>query len=311
MGSQNSIKVGRRSIAVSSLDKVLFPAQGGAEAVTKGELIDYYREVAQVMLRHLKGRAVSLQRFPNGIDKKGFYQKEMSDYFPAWIDRAHIEVLETGEIQEQVVCNDAATLVYLANQNTITLHPWLSRADRLYHPDKLIFDLDPPGEFEAARRAASLLRDLLVELGLQPFVMTTGSRGLHVVVPLDREAEFDAVRDFARDLADLLARRHPDALTVEMRKDEREGRVFLDYLRNAYASTAVAPYAVRARPGAPVATPLTWEELDDAVLRSDTYTLRTVRDRLAEVGDPWRAMRRHARGLAAARKRLDSRRAVS
>ncbi len=297
MAGENSIKVGRRSIAVSSLDKVLFPAHGGAGAVTKGELIEYYRQVAPVMLRYLKGRPISLQRYPNGIDEKGFYQKEMSDYFPEWIDRARIEVLETGEIQEQVVCNDAATLVYLANQNTITLHPWLSRADRLYHPDKLIFDLDPPGEFEAARRTARLMRDLLLELGLQPFVMTTGSRGLHVVTPLDRKADFDTVRDFARDLADLLARRHPDALTVEMRKDEREGRVFLDYLRNAYASTAVAPYAVRARPGAPVATPLEWEELDDLALRSDTYTLRTLPARLARVGDPWRDMRRRARGL--------------
>jgi len=301
MASQTSIKVGRRSIAVSSLDKLLFPAQGGAEAVTKGELIEYYRQVAPILLRYLKGRPLSLQRYPGGIAEQGFYQKEVPDYFPDWIDRARIEVLETGEIQEQVICNDPATLVYLANQNTITFHPWLSRADRLYYPDKLIFDLDPPGEFEAARQAAWLLRDLLTELGLRPFVMTTGSRGLHVVAPLDRKADFDAVRDFARDLAVWLVRQHPDTLTVEMRKDEREGRVFLDYLRNAYASTAVAPYAVRARPGAPVATPLAWEELEDPALRSDTYTLRTLPDRLARVGDPWRDLGRHAHKLDPAR----------
>ncbi len=306
MPDDNSIRIGSRSIAVSSLDKVLFAARAGAEAVTKGALIEYYRQVAPTLLRYLKDRPISLQRYPGGIEAQGFYQKEVSDYFPAWIDRARIEVLETGEIQEQVICNDAATLVYLVNQNTITFHPWLSRADRLYYPDKLIFDLDPPGEFEAARQAAWWRRALLTELGLRPFVMTTGSRGLHVVTPLDRKADFDAVRDFARDLAGLLARRHPDVLTVEMRKDERAGRVFLDYLRNAYASTAVAPYAVRARPGAPVATPLAWEELEDPALRSDTYTLRTLPDRLARVGDPWRDMRRHARGLSAARRRLDS-----
>lgn len=301
MTREQTIKVGRRSVAVSSLDKLLFPEDG----ISKGDLIEYYRQVAADMLPYLKGRPLSLQRFPDGIDGKGFYQKEVPDYFPGWIGRAQIEVLETGEIQAQAVCNDVATLVYLVNQNTITLHPWLSRADRLDSPDKLIFDLDPPADFEAARRAARLLRDALTELGLTPFVMTTGSRGLHVVTPLDRKADFDAVRDFAKDLAGLLASQHPDTLTIEMRKDERDGRLFLDYLRNAYASTAVAPYAVRARPGAPVAVPLAWEELDDPHLRSNTYTLRTVPGRLAQTPDPWADFRRRAGGLAAARKRLD------
>jgi bifunctional non-homologous end joining protein LigD len=306
-------KVDGHELELSSLGKVLFPDEGVTEgdvttlggAITKGDVIDYYRRIAPVMLPHVKDHPVSMQRFPNGIGDKGFYHKQMPDYFPDWIERARVEVLESGEIQEQVLPNNAATLVYLANQNTITLHIWLSRADRLYYPDRMIFDLDPPAEFEVARSTAFLVKELLEEVGLAPFVMTTGSKGLHVVTPLDRSAHFDETRDFARDLAQLLAGRHPDTLTTEMRKGEREGRLFLDYVRNGYAATGVAPYSLRPRPAAPVATPLTWDELKDPALRSNTYNLRNLWDRLDKITDPWQGMMRNARGLKDPRRRLD------
>ena len=301
MPVERTEKVDGHELELSSLGKVLFPDNG----VTKGDVIDYYRRIARVMLPHVKDHPVTMQRFTDGIGEKGFYHKEMPDYFPDWIETAKVEVLESGEIQNQVLPNNAATLVYLANQYTITLHIWLSRADRLYYPDRMIFDLDPPGEFEVARSTAFLVKELLEEVGLAPFVMTTGSRGLHVVTPLDRSAHFDETRDFARDLGELLANRHPDTLTIEMRKAEREGRLFLDYVRNGYGATAVAPYSVRPRPGAPVATPLTWDELKDPDLSSGSYDLRSIWNRLDKVGDPWRGMMRNARGLKEPRRKLD------
>ncbi len=301
MSVERVVKVDGHELELSSLGKVLFPDSG----VTKGDLIDYYRRIARVMLPHVKDHPVTMQRFPGGIGEKGFYHKEMPEYFPDWIATAKVEVLESGEIQNQVLPNDAATLVYLANQNTITLHIWLSRGDRLYYPDRMIFDLDPPGEFEVARSTAFLVKELLEEVGLAPFVMTTGSRGLHVVTPLDRSAHFDETHDFAKDLAQLLADRHPDTLTTEMRKAEREGRLFLDYVRNGYGATAVAPYSVRPRPGAPVATPVTWDELKDPDLRSNSFNIRSIWDRLDKVTDPWRGMMRNARGLKGPRGKLD------
>lgn len=296
-----TFEVGSHTIEVSNAGKVLFPNDG----ITEGDLADYYARVSEVMLPHVAGRPLSMQRFPNGIDKPGFYAKQAPEHFPDWIDRVEIEVLETGERQPQIVANKPETLVYLVDQACITPHTWLSRTDDLQRPDKLIFDLDPPQAFEAARAAAHSLRALLDELELPAYLMTTGSRGLHVGVPLDAQADFDTARAFARDLADLLAARDPERLTTETRKAARRGRLFLDYLRNAYAQTAVSPYAVRARPGAPVATPLTWDELNDPELTSQSYTIHNLFEHLERRGDPWANFYDYADSLKAARLRLD------
>lgn len=289
-----------RSVTVGNADKVLFPDIG----LTEGQLAGYYARVADTMLPHLKGRPISMQRFPNGVNKPGFYAKQAPEHFPEWIDRVTITVLESGEKQPQVVINDAETLIYLVDQATITPHTWLSRTTDLHHPDKLIFDLDPPKTFDSARAAARQVHALLDELGLPAYLMTTGSRGLHVGVPLDGQSDFDTVRDFARDLANALAARHPKELTIETRKAQRRGRLFLDYLRNAYAQTAVPPYAVRARPGASVATPLTWDELDDPDLDSQSYHVGNVLERIARIGDPWADFYKGGVSLTAARQRL-------
>ncbi len=292
--TDKKVEVNSHTIELSNLDKVLFPDDG----FTKGDLIDYYQRIAPTILPHLADHPLSLQRFPNGIQAEGFYQKEIPDYFPDWIRRVSVEVKEDQTRQDQVVCDNVETLVYLANQACLTLHPWLSRADKLNHPDKLIFDLDPPGDdFEVVRFAAGRLREMLQEMGLVPLVMTTGSKGLHVVAPLDRSADFDEVRAFVRQLADELARREPERLTTETRKEQRQGRVFLDYLRNAYGQTGVVPYTVRAKPGAPVATPLEWAELANPRLHSQRYTLRNIFHRLGQKADPWQDMRDHARAL--------------
>jgi bifunctional non-homologous end joining protein LigD len=206
------------------------------------------------------------------------------------------------------VVSNADTLVYLVGQNTITPHIWLSRADRLRQPDRIVFDLDPaPGaDFAAVRRAARRTGDLLREVGLEPFAQVTGSKGIHVWTPLRRRATFADVRPFARFAAELLAERYPDELTIEFRKAERGGRILIDVMRNAYAQTAVPPYAVRPRPGAPVATPIEWDELSDSKLRPDRWTVKTVPRRLRSKGDPWGDIASFARGLSRARKRLDA-----
>lgn len=293
------IYIGGYTIQLSNTDKVLFPA----DEITKGDLIDYYRKIAGTMLPYLEGRPVTMHRFPDGIGGEGFYQQEISDYFPDWIERAR--VTKQGGTVTHVICRDAATLVYLANQACVTPHVWLSRKDRLDQPDLMIFDLDPPAEdFAPVRHAARLLRRFLKELGLEAFVKTTGSKGLHVVVPLDRNAGFDEVRDFAHTVAAALAEKESDALTVEQRKDKRKGRVFLDYLRNSYGQTAVAPYAVRAEPGAPVATPLEWDELGDTNLTSESYNIRNIFRRLSRKEDPWQRIWHRPHSMSEARRKL-------
>lgn len=299
--SENTIEVDSHEIRLSSLDRVVYPGDG----LAKRDVIDYYRRMAETMLLHMVGRPLTMHRFPDGIDGSGFYQKEAPDYFPSWINRVPIDVEGEGQEQEQITCENAATLVYLANQNCVTPHIWLSRTDNLHYPDKLIFDLDPPeDDFDIVRQAALDLRTMLQEVALPSFLMTTGSRGLHVVTPLDGSADFDAVRAFARELAEALAARHPERLTTEQRKAQRRGRLFLDYLRNSYAQNSVAPYSLRAKPGAPVATPIDWDELQDSQLTSRRYTLRNIFRRLGQKADPWRDFQRHGVSLDEPRRQL-------
>lgn len=296
-----TVEIGGHTLELERLDKVLYPEAG----ITKGQVIDYYRRIAETMLPHLHDRPLTMHRFPDGIDGGGFYQKEAPAYFPEWILRVSILVEEEEKEQKQITCENEATLVYLADQACLTSHIWLSRADKIRHPDKLIFDLDPPdGEFEPVRQAALNFHDLLQELGLSPFVMTTGSRGMHVVVPLDRSADFDTVRDFARSLAEVLARRRPEHFTVKQRKKKRQGRLFLDYLRNSYGQTSVAPYSLRPLPGAPVATPLDWSEVHDTALHSQSYTIDNIFRRLGQKEDPWQNLFDRAHSLDAAREKL-------
>jgi bifunctional non-homologous end joining protein LigD len=291
-----------RDVALSHPDKVLFPDDG----ITKADLASYHERVAEWMLPHVRGRPVSMQRFPDGIGGKGFFHKDVPDYFPDWIRR--VEVPKSNGSVRHAVISGADTLVYLVGQNTITPHVWLSRADRVWQPDRLVIDLDPPPErdFAAVRRAARHTGELLSELGFTPFAQVTGSKGIHVWTPLRRRARHDEVRAFAGDLARVLAARHPDELTTEFRKAKREGRILVDVARNTYAQTAVPPYAVRPRPGAPVATPIEWDELSDSKLRPDRWNVKNVLRRLGSKGDPWADIASYARGISRARRRVES-----
>jgi bifunctional non-homologous end joining protein LigD len=283
-------------VEISKPDKVLFPDDG----LTKADLATYYADVADRMLPYLADRPVNMQRFPDGIGKFAFYEKKVPSHFPDWVRT--VEVGTADGPQRQVVVADRRSLVYLAQQACITPHTWLSRAPDLDRPDQLVLDLDPSDDDLAkVRRATRLAGEALEDLGLTTYVKTTGSRGYHVVVPLRPEEGFDEVRAFARAVAERLVEREPDLLTLEARKANRGDRVLVDIMRNGYGQTAVPPYAVRARPGAPVSAPIAWDELSR--VKPAQVTVADL-DRRLSGDDPWAGMRRHASGLGRARRRL-------
>ena len=280
-------------------EKVLFPEDG----ITKGELAAYYEAVAPVMLPHLRGRPVTLERYPSGIGRKGFWQKDVSRAFPEWLER--VEVPKKDGVVHHPLASDTRSLLWMANQNSITLHVWPSRAPALVQPDLCLFDLDPAGDDPAvARWAALAVRDLLDELGLVCWVKTTGSKGFHVAVPLDGTADFERVAAFAHRAGAVLVKRHADALTQEFLKADRAGRVLVDTGRNGWSATFAAPYTVRARSGAPISAPCTWPEVERGTISPRSFTVRSMAERLAAVGDLWSDLRENGQSLRGAAERL-------
>jgi len=287
---REGVRVGDQTVEITRGDKVFFPDSG----ITKRDLVEYYQKIADRMLPYLEGRPITMVRFPDGIKGEGFFHKDTPRYYPKWIKRVRVKK-EDGFLN-QIVCDDADTLIYLANQACIAPHIWLSRADHLNKPDLMVFDLDPPdGRFPDVRFAAKALRQQLTDLDLVPFVQTTGSRGLHIVVPLTSDAEFDEVREFARAVADSVAQGQADRLTTEQYKKKRRNRIFIDTARNSYAQTFVCPYGVRPLPGAPVATPIDWEEVDRT--EPKTYSIGNIFKRLRRKKDPWAEIWNKARPL--------------
>jgi bifunctional non-homologous end joining protein LigD len=281
-------------------EKVLFPDDG----ITKGELASYYESIAPIMLPHVHRRPLTMERYPGGIGEKGFWQKDVSKGFPEWLER--VEVPKKDGTVHHALVTDTRTLLWMANQNTITPHVWVSRAPKLYYPDVCVFDLDPSPDNDAdvLRAAALALRDLLNELGLPSWVKTSGSKGFHIVLSLDGKSRTEEVSQFAHAVGTLLVKRDPQHLTQEFSKVDRGGRILVDTGRNGYSATFAAAYAVRAKPGAPVSAPCTWEEIESAKVGPRTFTLRTMADRIAKVGDLWLDMRRRRRALRAPTEKL-------
>jgi bifunctional non-homologous end joining protein LigD len=282
-------------------EKVLFPDS----KITKGELAAYYEAIAPLMLPHIRGRPITMERYPSGIDKKGFFHKSVTTGFPAWLERVAVPKKD-GSVYHPLV-GDLRSLLWLANQNCITPHVWPSRTPDLYHPDLCVFDLDPAVDDPESLRAAALaLCDLLNELGLKSWVKTSGSKGFHIVVPLDGRADFGGAGRFAHAVATLLVARDPTRLTLEFSKADRRKRIYVDAGRNGYSATFAAVYAVRAKPTAPVSAPCTWEEVERGEAGPRTFTLRTMAGRVSRVGDLWSDMRRHRYSLQRAMERLRS-----
>ena len=274
-------------------EKVLFPADG----ITKGELASYYEAIAPVMLPHLRHRPITMERYPAGIAAQGFWQKDVSKGFPTWLKR--VRVPKKGGVVNHPVIVDERSLLWVTNQNTITHHVWTSRAPKLKFPDICVFDLDPSTDDVASvRRAAVELRDLLAELGLPSWVKTSGSKGFHIVVPLDGKTPIGTAAQFADAVGELFVRRAPDRLTREFSKADRGDRIYVDTGRNGYSATFAAAYTVRAKPGAPVSAPCTWEEIERGAVEPRSFTLRNMAARIDQVGDLWADMRRRGRSLA-------------
>ena len=266
-------------------DKMLFPDDG----ITKGELASYYEAIAPSMLPHIRGRPVTMERYHRGIGEKGFFQKDVSKGFPEWLER--VEVPKKGGTVHYPLVYDTQSLLWLANQNSITPHVWTSRAPNLNRPDICVFDLDPSEDQPDILRAAALaLRGLLHELGLTSWLKTSGSKGFHIVVPLDGKDGFGEVSRFAHAAGTVLVSRDPKRLTQEFSKADRGGRIFVDTGRNAPSATFAAAYAVRAKPGAPVSAPCTWDELERGEAGPTTFTLRTMARRIAQAGELWSDM---------------------
>ena len=280
-------------------EKVLFPADG----ITKGDLAAYYEAIAPVMLPHIKGRPVTMERYPAGIAAQGFWQKDVSKGFPAWLKR--VRVPKKGGVVNHPVITDVKSLLWVTNQNTITHHVWTSRAPKLKFPDVCVFDLDPSIlDVGAVRRAALDLRDLLAELGLPSWVKTSGSKGFHIVVPLDGKTPIGTAARFADAVGEAFVRRAPDRLTREFSKADRGDRIYVDTGRNGYSATFAAAYTVRAKPGAPVSAPCTWDEIERGSVEPRSFTLRNMPARIESAGDLWADMRRRGRSLARAAVRL-------
>ncbi len=266
-------------------DKVLFPDDG----ITKGALAAYYEAIASIMVPHIRGRPITMERFPSGIGHKGFIQKDVSKGFPGWLERVEVPKKD-GTVHHPIV-EDVRSLLWLANQNCITPHVWTSRSPDLYYPDLCVFDLDPSkDDADSLRGAALSLRDLLDELGLQSWIKTSGSKGFHIVVPLDAKADFGVVHRFANTVGTALVSRDPRRLTQEFSKADRGGRILVDTGRNGYSATFAAPYAVRAKAGAPISAPCTWKEVEKGEVHPQTFTIRTIADRIDAVGDLWSDM---------------------
>ena len=274
-------------------EKILFPDVG----ITKGELASYYETIAPVMLPHLRRRPITMERFHRGISSPGFFQKDVSKGFPDWLER--VEVPKHGGTVHHPLANDKRSLLWLANQNSITIHVWPSRTPNLYNPDICIFDLDPSKEddLETLARSALNLRDFLAELGLPSWIKTSGSKGFHIAVPLDGKSDFGTVARFAHVVGRILVKRNPERLTQEFHKVDRGGRILVDTGRNGYSATYAATYTVRAKTGAPVSAPCTWEELESGDVGPRTFTLRTMAQRVSVVGDLWADLLKKRRSL--------------
>ena len=280
-------------------DKMMFPD----DRITKGDLAAYYEEMGPVILPYLRGRPLTMERYPAGIGAKGFWQKDVSKGFPEWLQR--VPIPKKDGVVNYPVITDQQSLMWVTNQNTITHHIWVSRLPDLNYPDLCVFDLDPSKDDVKSTRAAAIgLRDLLDKLGLPSWIKTTGGKGFHIVVPIDGKTSMGTVVRFANAVGAFFVSLAPDQLTQEFSKADRRGRIYIDTGRNGFSATFAAAYTVRARSGAPVSAPCTWEEVERGVVKPDSFTLRNMPARMAKVGDLWADMRKRGRSLTRAMEKL-------
>jgi bifunctional non-homologous end joining protein LigD len=283
---EETIRKGNRELKLSNLDKVFWPDEG----ITKGDLIEYYREVAPVLVPHLENRPFTMRRYPDGIAGKAFFQKDAPSHMPEWIPtfRAHVSTREKPRQKKWVsfpLVNDELALLWMVNMGCIDMNTWYSRVDRPDRPDFVLFDLDPSDDvgFPETVEVALLVKEVLDTLGLVSFPKTSGADGMHVLVPAERRHTYEDTREFAEIIAGALARSHRGLVTTEWTRSKRRG-VLIDANQNGEGKTIASVYSVRPKAGAPVSTPLRWDEVNDK-LNPSIYTMDVVLDRVSRVGD--------------------------
>jgi bifunctional non-homologous end joining protein LigD len=288
LGAKGTWAVQDRELALTNLDKVLFPPRDGGEPITKRDLVRYYTTVAPALVPYLAGRPLNLHRYPDGVSRKGFWQKEAPKYAPDWFPRWRNDEADEGESESYLVVDSAAALAWLANHAAVELHAWTSRIADVHRPTYALVDLDPGDEttWEDLLTLARLHRVALDHLGVRGYPKLSGRRGIQVWIPIRTGPTFDETRGWVEQLSRAIGDVAGDRVSWTWEKRNRQGRARLDYTQNAINKTLVAPYSVRAAPGAPVSVPITWDELEEPELRSDRWTVRDAPARLAEVGDP-------------------------
>jgi bifunctional non-homologous end joining protein LigD len=285
ISTEKEITANSHKISLSNLDKIFFPESG----ITKGEILEYYQRIWKYMKPFVVDRPIVMQRFPDGIKAEGFFQKKAADYFPYWIENVKVKHKKDQSVENYVLCNNQASLLYLANQGCLTFHAWLSQKGSLEVPDQIVFDFDPSDDdMEKVQEGAMALNAVFEKANLRTFPMTTGSRGIHVIIPISDAPDFDEVRNVARKIAQKVADENSEILTTKTNKEQRGNKVFLDYLRNSYGQTSVVPYSVRNIESAPVAAPMDWDELKNKRFDPERYHIKNIFQRLAQKPNPWK-----------------------
>ena len=296
------IVISNRKIKLTNINKIYWPEEG----YSKGDLIDYYRKVADFILPYLADRPQSLNRHPNGISGKSFFQKDITQKPPDWVRTKKIYSDSNDKEINFLICNDEATLVYMANLGCIEINPWFSKITNIDNPDYLVIDLDPEDiSFEKVIEAALSVKGVLDELEIESFCKTSGATGLHIYVPLGAKYEYNVAKDFAFLIAKIANNRIPEFTSLERSPSKRKKKVYLDYLQNRSGQTLAAPYSVRPRPGATVATPLHWKEVKPG-LSPQNFTILNIHDRLKETGDIFKGVLGKGIDVQKSLKKLES-----
>lgn len=285
--NEDLIMIGRKKVQLTNLNKVYWPK----ERYIKGQMIAYYEQMADYILPFIKNKPISMHRFPNGITAEGFFQKDVdTDNIPSWIKTVPIHSESTGKETDYIVCNDKATLLYIANLGSIEVNPWLSTYQKPEYPDFAVLDLDPNGaDFQELIQVAKTAHDIFEELKVSAYLKTSGATGFHIYVYLKKKYTYDITRDFIELVAQMVQERHPDTTSLVRDPKKRKGMIYLDFLQNRRGQTIAAPYSLRPKEGATVSTPLRWEELTPK-LRIADYNIKTILKRVQEVDDPWASL---------------------
>jgi bifunctional non-homologous end joining protein LigD len=288
-----------RELKLTNLDKELFPGRDAEEPVTKRELVRYYASVAPVMLPYLADRPVNMHRYPDGSERPGFWHKEVPKYAPQWLTRWRYEGARPGKSEVYAIVDTPPSLAWMANYGAVELHPWTSAATDVQKPTWALIDIDPGTRttFAEVVLLARLYRSALDHLGVLAMPKLTGRRGIHIFVPIEPRYTFDETRAWVERLSRVVGATVPDLISWTWQKSARHGLARLDFTQNALNKTLVAPYSVRAAPGAPVSAPVEWDELDDPDMKGDAFTVRSVPDRISRSGDPFRRLLGHAQHL--------------